>query len=911
MSILSSIFGDANQRYIKSLQPIVDRINLLEKDFEKFSDSELKEKTAEFKKRLVEGLTLDDILPEAFAAVREASKRTLGQRHFDVQLMGGITLHRGNISEMKTGEGKTLVATLAAYLNALTGEGVHVVTVNDYLSRRDATWMGQIYNALGMTTGCINHEASYLYDPSFAKASEGTVLDKERDVEGGFKIVHEFLRSVSRREAYLADITYGTNNEYGFDYLRDNMAYEELQMSQVPIKDRGSSISKLNPKDLEEIGTKGHNFAIVDEVDSILIDEARTPLIISAPDEDSGKLYDTFSKIVPRLVENEDYNVDEKLKAVSITEKGIEKVEKALGLTNIYDEGGTRHVHHMEQALKAQILFKRDKDYVVKNGEVIIVDEFTGRLMPGRRWSEGLHQAVEAKEGVKIEKESKTLATITFQNYFRLYKKLAGMTGTAQSSAEEFHKVYKLDSIVIPTNKPMVRKDLSDRIYKTEAGKLRAIIREIREVHERGQPVLVGTVSIEKNELLSLMLEREGIPHTILNAKNHEKEAEMHAQAGRPGAVTVATNMAGRGVDIILGGIPQNDPEVARRVRDLNGLHVIGTERHEARRIDDQLRGRAGRQGDPGSSRFFVSVEDELVRVFGGDKLKNLMDRLGVGEDDVIENRFVSGAIAQAQSRIEGHNFDIRKYVLEYDDVMNKHREAIYRLRRESLIYKQSTKDTILDYLRTQIKNLVNFHTQGEDYKWNIEEIGESLKTMAPIVDDIHAQLLDIAKSADREKLAEFLIKKIEELYDIREKEMGAENMRRLEKLVLLRTIDELWMDHIESMEYLRDSVRLRAYGQRDPLVEYKIEGQNMYNQLVMSIGAQVANLIFKVSFVEKPRISKLEEKRPDIIGDSHKHQEITNESAHRNMESSEPKIGRNDPCFCGSGKKYKKCHGA
>ena len=830
MSFLNKIFGDANQRYIKSLQPIVDRINSLEKDYEKLSDSQLKEKTAEFKNLLVQGRTLDDILPEAFAAVREASKRTLGQRHFDVQLMGGITLHCGNISEMKTGEGKTLVATLAAYLNAITEAGVHVVTVNDYLSRRDTVWMGQIYNALGITTGCINHEASYLYDSSHTDKRE----DKERDTEGSFRVVHEFLRPVTRREAYLADITYGTNNEYGFDYLRDNMAYEELQMSQA----------------------KGHHFAIVDEVDSILIDEARTPLIISAPDEDSGKLYDTFSKIVPRLAENEDYNVDEKLKAVSITEKGIEKVEKALGLTNIYDEGGTRHVHHMEQALKAQILFKRDRDYVVKNGEVIIVDEFTGRLMPGRRWSEGLHQAVEAKEGVKIEKESKTLATITFQNYFRLYKKLAGMTGTAQSSAEEFHKVYKLDSIVIPTNKPMIRKDLSDRIYKTEAGKLRAIIKEIREVHEMGQPILVGTVSIEKNELLSLMLDREGIPHNVLNAKNHEREAEMHAQAGRLGAVTVATNMAGRGVDIILGGNPV-EVRLQQEVVEAGGLHVIGTERHEARRIDDQLRGRAGRQGDPGSSRFFVSVQDELVRVFGGDKLKNLMDRLGVGEDDVIENRFVSSAIAQAQSKIEGHNFDIRKYVLEYDDVMNKHREAVYRLRKENLL-SESSKEIILDYLRTQIRNLVNFHTQGQDYKWNLEEIGESLKTMVPIANDIHSQLLDVAKAGNKDELAEFIIKKAEELYEAREKEMGAENMRRLEKLVLLRTIDELWMDHIEAMEYLRDSVRLRAYGQRDPLVEYKIEGQNMYNQLMESIKGQVANLIFKVSFVEQPKAVKL-----------------------------------------------------
>jgi len=884
MAFLSTIFGDANARYIKSLQPIVDRINSLEKDYEKLSDFELKEKTAEFKQRLngSPGEPLDDLLPEAFAAVREASKRTLGQRHFDVQLMGGIILHRGNISEMKTGEGKTLVATLAAYLNALTENGVHVVTVNDYLSRRDAVWMGQIYNALGLTTGCINHEASYLYDSSYTDKKE----DKERDIEGGFKIIHEFLRSVGRREAYLADITYGTNNEYGFDYLRDNMAYSEADMAQA----------------------KGHNFAIVDEVDSILIDEARTPLIISAPDEDSGKLYETFSKIVPRLAENEDYNVDEKLKAVSITESGIEKVEKALGLTNIYDEGGTRHVHHMEQALKAQILFKRDRDYVVKNGEVIIVDEFTGRLMPGRRWSEGLHQAVEAKEGVKIEKESKTLATITFQNYFRLYKKLSGMTGTAQSSAEEFHKVYKLDSIVIPTNKPMVRKDMPDRIYKTEAGKLRAIVREIKEMREKNQPVLVGTVSIEKNEMLSLMLEREGIAHNVLNAKNHEKEAEIIAQAGRSGGVTVATNMAGRGVDIILGGNPIEVRPQLEAIK-VGGLHVIGTERHEARRIDDQLRGRAGRQGDPGSSRFFVSVEDELVRIFGGDKLKNLMDRLGVGEDDVIENRFVSSAIAQAQSRIEGHNFDIRKYVLEYDDVMNKHREAIYRLRREVLISKQSTKDIVLNYLKTQIQNLVNFHTQGQDYKWNINEIGESLKALLSVGGEINTQLVEIAKAGNKDELTEFVIKKAEELYEIREKEMGAENMRRLEKLILLRTIDELWIDHIEAMEYLRDSVRLRAYGQRDPLVEYKIEGQNMYNQLVISIGAQVANFIFKVNFVDKPKIAKTEEKRPNIIGDSgnHVHQPVINEPAHRD---SEMKIGRNDPCPCGSGKKFKKCHG-
>lgn len=896
MSFLSKIFGDANARYIKSLQPIVDQINALEKDFEKLSDAQLKEKTAEFKNQIVQGRTLDDILPEAFASVREASKRTLGQRHFDVQLMGGIVLHRSNISEMRTGEGKTLVATLAAYLNALVappaGGGVHVVTVNDFLARRDATWMGEIYDALGMTTGCINHDSSYIYDPAHGhqdKNIEEDEHDKERDELGSFRVVHEFLRPVTRREAYEADITYGTNNEYGFDYLRDNMAYEEGGMSQA----------------------KGHNFAIVDEVDSILIDEARTPLIISAPDTESTKLYETFSKIVPRLTENEDYNVDEKLKAVSVTESGIEKVEKALGLKNIYDEGGIKHVHHMEQALKAHILFKRDRDYVVKDNQVVIVDEFTGRLMPGRRWSEGLHQAVEAKEGVKIEKESKTLATITFQNYFRLYKKIAGMTGTAQSSAEEFHKVYNLNVVIVPTNKPMIRKDLPDKIYKTQNGKLKAVVNEIREIHETGQPVLVGTVSIEKNEILSMMLQREGVPHVLLNAKNHEKEAEITAQAGRLGAVTIATNMAGRGVDIILGGNPP-DSQAASRVRELGGLHVIGTERHEARRIDDQLRGRAGRQGDPGSSRFFVSTEDDLVRVFGGDRLKNLMDRLGVGEDDVIENRFVSSAIAQAQSKIEGHNFDIRKYVLEYDDVMNKHREAVYRLRKDTLLSSNS-RDLILEYLEDQIGGLVDFHTRGQDYKWNFEEIAESVKAMIPVESDIHAQIIEVAKSGDKEKLSEFLISKAGSLYEIREKEIGADNMRRLEKIVLLRTVDELWMDHIEAMEYLRDSVRLRAYGQRDPLIEYKIEGQNMYNQLMQSIKAQVANLIFKVSLIEQPKKINLQEKRPDIDQQpTTNSQRPTTNSDVVSRESSvvsHEKIGRNDPCPCGSGLKYKRCH--
>ncbi len=714
-------------------------------------------------------------------------------------------------------------------------------------------------------------------------------------------MVHEFLRPVTRREAYEADITYGTNNEYGFDYLRDNMAYELSQVSQV----------------------KGHHFAIVDEIDSILIDEARTPLIISAPDSDSTNLYETFSKIVPRLLENEDYNVDEKLKAVSITEKGIEKVEGILNIKNIYEEGGTRYVHHLEQALKAQILFHKDKDYVVKNGEVIIVDEFTGRLMPGRRWSEGLHQAVEAKEGVLVQKESRTFATITFQNYFRLYKKLAGMTGTAQTSAEEFHKVYNLDVVTMPTNKKMVRADLPDRIYKTEEGKYKAIVAEIKERHLSGQPVLVGTAAITKNELLAAYLERDGVPHRVLNAKNHEQEGELHAQAGRLGAVTVATNMAGRGVDIILGGNPPDSDE-ASKVRELGGLHVIGTERHEARRIDDQLRGRAGRQGDPGSSQFFVSTEDELVRIFGGDRLKNLMDRLGVGEDDVIENRFVSRAIEQAQSKIEGNNFDIRKYVLEYDDVMNRHRTAIYNLRRETL-EATGVKEKISNYIHEQVDKIVQFHLLNEPGKtgnYNIEEIAENIKTIVPIEWDLHAKLNEVVNPTlqqgsgqidlEQSRLSEFLHGLVDEAYAQREQKLGDEATRHLEKMVLLRVIDELWVDHLEQMEYLRDSVRLRAYGQRDPLVEYKIEGQKMFNQLQEAIGAQVAGMIFKVGFVNQPKKVSVQEKRQDlVIEKSGVSKQMSQESDRGTVVNPDSQnIGRNDPCYCGSGKKYKKCHG-
>ena len=916
MSLISKIFGDANARYIGSLQPVIDRINSLELEFEKLSDEELKDESLKLKARLTNGESLDDLLPEAFAAVREAAKRTLGQRHFDVQLMGGIVLHQGKIAEMKTGEGKTLVATLSAYLNALEGKGAHIVTVNDYLSRRDAVWMGQIYDLLGLTVGCINHDSSYVYDSGFKKetSQEGISnfqfpiskqiqnskfkiqnsddeLDKTRDTLGAFKVVHEYLRPCARKEAYSADITYGTNNEFGFDYLRDNMVYMKEQMAQ-----------------------REHNFAIVDEVDSILIDEARTPLIISAPDEDSGKLYDTFARVVPHLVENEDYNLDEKLKAVSITEKGIEKVEKSLGMDNIYNEGGVRHVHHLEQALKAQVLFKRDRDYVVKDDEVIIVDEFTGRLMPGRRWSEGLHQAVEAKEGVKVQRESRTLATITFQNYFRLYKKLAGMTGTARTSAEEFHKVYNLDVVEVPTNKILVRKDGADKIYKNEGGKFRAVIREIREKHEKGQPVLVGTGSIEKNELLSLMLEREGIPHNVLNAKNHEKEAEIIAQAGKLGTVTIATNMAGRGVDIILGGNP-SDTDKATKVREIGGLHIIGTERHEARRIDNQLRGRAGRQGDPGSSQFFVSTQDDVIRVFGGDRLHNIMETLGIGDDDVVENKFISRAIEQAQSKIEGHNFDIRKYVLEYDDVMNKHRETIYRLRREivSSDKRQVTSDKVLEYIKNTVNRIIDFHTHGEAYQWNLKEIEESVSALT----NSKLETLN-SKLNDKEELKKEVLNFVKQKYDEKEKEVGEEEMRKLEKIVLIRTIDELWMDHIEAMEYLRDSVRLRAYGQRDPLVEYKIEGQKMFQQLTSAIEVQVANIIFKVSLVQQPRLTKTEEQRPEIV-DSHKHRSVINEPVHRNLASPAEalaKVGRNDSCPCGAKhpdgrpKKFKHCHG-
>jgi len=820
MSIITKIFGDANEKYLKKLEPIVKKINSLEKELESFSNEKLKTKTQELKEKINRGsppVSLDDLLPEAFALVREAAKRTLKQRHFDVQIIGGIVLHQGKIAEMKTGEGKTLAATLPLALNALEGKGAHLVTVNDYLAKRDTVWMGQIYHLLGLSVGCIVHDAAYIYDPNFSsqKTTESSLLhssrisaelDKERDLVGGFKVIESYLRPCSRKEAYLADITYGTNNEFGFDYLKDNMAYDLNQMVQ-----------------------RGFNYAIVDEVDSILIDEARTPLIISAPDMESSKWYGEFARIMPHLKENTDYNIDEKMRAATLTEEGINKIEKILGMGNIYEEKGIKYLHHLEQALRAQALFKRDRDYVVKDGQVIIVDEFTGRLMPGRRWSGGLHQAIEAKEGARVQPESMTLASITFQNYFRLYKKLAGMTGTAATSAEEFDKVYGLEVIIVPTNEPMIREDSPDRIYKSEAGKFQALVKEIKERHQKGQPVLVGTTSIEKNEYLGKFLDREGVPHQILNAKHHEREGEIIAQAGKKGTVTIATNMAGRGVDIILGGNP-SDEEQAKKVVELGGLHVIGTERHEARRIDNQLRGRSGRQGDPGSSQFFVSLEDDLMRIFGGERIKSLMGLLKIPEDQPIEANMVSGVIESAQAKIEGLNFDLRKHVLDYDDVLNKHREVIYKKRREMLE---------IEIWQSKIENLMKTPEEKKALEEKVKELGDNFNSVA--------------------------------------------------KFISLRTLDMLWMEHLENMEYLRDSVRLRAYGQQDPLVEYKNEGHKMFQNLLKTFEATVTNTILRVSLAPAP---------------------VQAPMVNSSLPISKPKNkpGRNDPCPCGSGKKYKKC---
>lgn len=820
MAIFSKLFGNENTKSLKTMEPLVDEINGLESSIKPLSDDELKDKTQEFKDRIDKGETLDDLLPEAFAVVREVARRTLNERHYDVQLMGGITLHKGNIAEMRTGEGKTLVATLPVYLNALAGNGVHVVTVNDYLSRRDAVWMGQIYASLGLTVGVINsNQESFLYDPGHKEE------DKERDEVGSFKVVYEFLRPSSKQEAYAADITYGTNNEFGFDYLRDNTAYKKSDIAQ-----------------------HSHSFVIVDEIDSILIDEARTPLIISMPWSESEDLYGTFASIVRNLKEGDDYEIDEKKKAIKITDEGIEKVENTLGIDNIYTDAGIKYVHHLETAIRAQSLYTKEKEYVVREGSIVIVDEFTGRMMPGRRWSDGLHQAVEAKEGVKVQRESRTLASITFQNYFRMYDKLAGMTGTAKTSSEEFFKVYGLETIEIPTNRQIKRTDKDDLIFRTENGKFKAIAKRVKELNQKGQPVLIGTVSIKKNEKLSEFLSKENVPHQVLNAKNHENEGEIVAQAGREGAVTVATNMAGRGVDVKLGGIPSSKDQY-EKIKEFGGLFVLGTERHDARRIDNQLRGRSGRQGDPGETQFFVSLEDSLMRIFASDMVKTMMERLNIPEDEPIENKMITRSLESAQEKIEGFNFDARKRVLEFDDVMNTQRQSIYNKRRAMLTGSHSA---VKEVLREIVGEDGEART-GIDQK--IEEIGEDV------------------------------------FYD---------SVRRL----VLQTIDSFWVEHLELMDYTRSSVNLRAYGQRDPLVEYKKEGKRLFDELQDSIHEQISSNIKNIAegaFArEEEKLQKSRTNLKTIGGDT--------SSGANTMVTNKNKIGRNDPCPCGSGLKYKKC---
>ena len=897
MSLLSKLFGDPNARIIKSLDSIISKVNALEEKFTALSDDELKSVSEGFKTRVQtaenEKAALDEILPEAFAAVREASRRVIGQRHYDVQLIGGIILHRGQIAEMKTGEGKTLVATLPLYLNALAGKGAHLVTVNDYLSRVGAGWMAPVYHALGLSTAVIAHDDALMYDPEYTD-------EKQFDE----RLRH--FRSVPRREAYRCDILYGTNNEFGFDYLRDNLVMTKDEMVQ-----------------------RDFYYAIVDEVDSILIDEASTPLIISAPAEESTDRYYKFAQLVERLTEGEDYNIDEKLRAATLTEAGISKMEDWLGIENIYAAGGIKEVHHIEQALKARVLFKRDRDYVVRDGEVIIVDEFTGRMMFGRRYSEGLHQAIEAKEGVKVMRESQTLATVTFQNYFRMYNKLAGMTGTAMTEAEEFFKIYKLETVSIPTNRPTVRRDLNDLIYANEEAKFKAVAEEVKRRHALGQPVLVGTISIEKNELLGEILEREGIKANILNAKQHESEAPIIAQAGLPGAVTIATNMAGRGVDIILGGTPFSK-ESYDQVVAAGGLHVIGTERHEARRIDNQLRGRAGRQGDPGSSQFYVSMEDDLMRIFGGNRMKNLMKTLNLPEDTPIENKIVSKSIESAQRRVEGNNFDIRKHLVEYDDVINRHRHSIYARRREILDISESPetkertlRDIILEMVEAEIELIISAHTAADYVKdWNLKEIKESIKTIFPLEGEVPSKLESIATDASKldkleikTELIEYLTKLSAEIYEKMAK-LAAEagfDWREVEKSVLLRSIDTLWMEHLEVMDYMRRGIGLRGYGQRDPLVEYKKEAFRLFNELVDLIQKQVVYSIYKIGGLQEFALPSVNLNNITVSAPAKTMGEGTTSTtqvfARTKLKDAEGHVvGRNDTCPCGSGKKYKKC---
>ena len=868
---------DSNEKELKRLQPIVEQINRLEPEFEKLSDAELRAKTDEFKARLEAGSSLDELLPEAFAAVREAAKRTIGQRHFDVQLMGGVVLYQGKIAEMKTGEGKTLVATLPFYLNALTGKGCHLATVNDYLARRDPYWMGPIYHALGMSVAGIypqqtpdEHTPSCLYDP---------------DYDSGDSRWRHF-RSVSRKEAYEADITYGTSSEFGFDYLRDNMVV-----------------------DLSQCVQRSLNYAIVDEVDNLLIDEARTPLIISAPDVEATQKYQRFARLVLRLRSGQDYEVSEKERSVEPTESGYANVESLLkreGLlksTSLYDPSNVSLMRHLRNALSAKELYKKDRDYVAKDGQVIIVDEFTGRLMFGRRYSEGLHQAIEAKEGVKVQQESRTFATVTIQNYFRMYEKLAGMTGTAVTEAEEFHKIYELEVVVIPTHEPMIREDFSDQIYKNEKAKFRAVVREIEQLHHEGRPTLIGTVSIERSEYLSDLLTKRGIPHQVLNAKEHLKEGEIIAGAGEPGAVTVATNMAGRGVDIVLGGSLDGQGEQEwqkkhNKIVELGGLHIVGTERHEARRIDNQLRGRSGRQGDPGSSRFYVSLEDDIVRRFGGDRIKGFMDWVGMDEDIPIENKLVNKSIADVQKRVEGYHFDMRKHLVEYDDVVNKHRELIYG-ERKKILGGADLKTNILEMVKEEIRDAVAAYiTDEHGVGWDTAGLIADVSTIFPLPPAFNADALSQMKP---KQIEDRLIELTEALYEAREKELGADNMRMLERMVMLRTMDNLWVEHLTMMEQMRLQAGWQTLRQTRAVDAYKSEGFRQFQVLRSTIQHDVVHTIYHVGIVRK----EAPQQAPSVMA-----QAGGRVSGKQPLRTGRKKIGRNEPCPCGSGKKYKHCCG-
>ncbi len=884
--LIKKIVGSKNERELKRIQPIVQRINQIEPQIVPLSDDQLRAKTSGFRERIDRGELLEEILPEAFAVVREAARRTLGERHFDVQLIGGIVLHEGKIAEMATGEGKTLVATLPAYLNTLKGEGVHIVTVNDYLAKRDSEWMGAIYRLLGLSVGVILHE----------------------------------LNDEERQKAYGCDITYGTNNEFGFDYLRDNMKF---------------SIEDYVQRDL--------NYAIVDEVDSILIDEARTPLIISGPAEESTDKYYKINRIIPSLKQGNDYQLEEKSHTAFLTEEGIFHVEKLLHVENLYDPRNIETLHHVNQGLRAHTLFKRDVDYVVKDGQVVIVDEFTGRLMPGRRWSDGLHQAVEAKENVRIENENQTLATVTFQNYFRMYRKLAGMTGTADTEAAEFRKIYNLDVVVIPTNMPLIRTNYPDVIYKSEEEKFRAAAREIEELHRSGRPVLVGTISIEKSEGLSHLLKKRGIPHNVLNAKHHEREAEIVAQAGRVGAVTLSTNMAGRGTDILLGGnlkflaktmvdekadgeaiqkasekalaIVQKEKE---KVIQLGGLHVLGTERHEARRIDNQLRGRSGRQGDPGSSRFYLSLEDDLLRIFGSERISSIMDRLGIEEDQPIEHRLVTKAIENAQRRVEAHNFEIRKHLLEYDNVMNQQREVIYSQRREVLTG-EDLKDSVMEMIEEQVEGIVDLyadekaHPEDWDLKGLQDVVYQQFSFRWAVPSEEKAGTTRFRDGLNRERLKELLLQRAKDVYQKKEEEFGEATLRYLEKVIMLQSVDYHWKDHLLAVDQLKEGIGLRGYGQKDPRIEYQKEAYQMFIEMLDRIKKDTVEKLFAVQIAKEEEVKemKAERKQTFILSRGEAAQSAggeTEDGKGVTVRREGKKVGRNDPCPCGSGKKYKKC---